>query len=83
MCLIVATAILSSSTWAGGKPADKGSPFGQPGDGNPTYKWRAAEDSVDKNSNQVLFSGTNPNNVCNNPISAEPGRNPECGGPTP
>jgi hypothetical protein len=60
-----------------------GNALGQAGDGNPNYQWRAAEDPVAKNSNQVLFSGTNTNNVCNNPISAEPGRNPHCGGPTP
>ena len=84
--------LASSSVWAGGN--GKGNAFGQAGDGNPQFNWtaandpkntqRAAEDSVDKNSNGVLFGPTgNPNNVCNNKISAEAGRNPHCAGPSP
>jgi hypothetical protein len=90
-----------SASWAADNGKANGNAFGKVGDGNPQYNWtaandpkntqRAAEDSVDKNSNGVLFGPTgnphfpdgNPNNVCNNPISAEPGRNPHCGGPTP
>jgi hypothetical protein len=76
-------ATLSSAGWAGDNGKAKGNAFGQAGDGNQQYKWRAAEDSVEKNSNQVLL--TNPNKVCENPISAAPERNPHCpdGGPTP
>jgi hypothetical protein len=83
--------------------SNNGNAFGQAGDGNPQYKWtpaaasvannsnRAAEASVDKRSNDVLFGPTgnphfpdgNPNNVCENPVSAQPGRNPHCAGPSP
>jgi hypothetical protein len=76
--VVTGAVLLTSAAWAGnnGKGPNKPTPFGQAGDGNPQYKWRAAEDSVEKNSNQVLL--TNPNNVCENPISAAPGRNPHC-----
>jgi hypothetical protein len=91
----ILAAILSSASWAADNGKAKGNAFGQAGDGNPHYNWtpaaasvannsnRAAEESVDKRSNDVLFGGGNPNNVCQNPISAAPGRNPHCGGPTP
>jgi hypothetical protein len=72
----ILAATLSSASWAGDNGKAKGNAFGQAGDGNPQYQWRAAEDSVEKNSNQVLL--TNPNKVCENPISAAPGRNPHC-----
>ena len=87
LALMVAVTF-GSASWAGDNGKAKGNAFGQAGDGNPQYQWkaaaepveknsqRAAEDSVDKNSNQVLE--TNPNNVCNNPVSAQPGRNPHC-----
>jgi hypothetical protein len=75
-------ATFSSASWAGDNGKAKGIALGKVGDGNPKFQWRAAEDSVDKNSNQVLL--TTPDNVCQNPISAAPGRNPHCaGGPTP
>ena len=88
LALMVA-ATFGSASWAGGANGKaKGNAFGQAGDGNPQFQWkaaadpveknsqRAAEESVDKNSNEVL--GTNPNNVCNNPVSAQAGRNPHC-----
>jgi hypothetical protein len=87
LAFMVATTF-GSASWAGGNDKTKGNAFGQAGDGNPQFKLtpeadsvaknsnRAAEDSVDKKSNQVLL--TNPNNVCNNPVSAAPGRNPHC-----
>ena len=77
IALVVMVAVtFGSASWAGDNGKAKGNAVGQAGDGNPQYQWRAAEDSVEKNSNQVLL--TNPNNVCENPISAAPGRNPHC-----
>ena len=74
--VLMVAATFSSASWAGDNGKAKGNAFGQAGDGNPQYQWMAAEDSVHKNSNQVLL--TNPNKVCENPISAAPGRNPHC-----
>jgi hypothetical protein len=74
--VVIVAASFSSASWAADNGKAEDAPFGQAGDGNPQYEWRAAEDSVEKNSNQVLL--TNPNNVCENPISAVPGRNPHC-----
>ena len=56
----------------------------------PKNSQRAAEESVD-HSNDVLFGPAgnphfpdgNPNNVCNNEVSNQPGRNPHCAGPSP
>ena len=78
----VGAAILSSPGWAKDNPkpnapnaSNNGNAFGQAGDGNPQYQWRRAEESVE-HSNQVLES--TPDNVCQNPVSAAPGRNPHC-----
>ena len=88
LALMVAVTF-GSASWAGGNDKAKGNAFGQAGDGNPQYQWkaaaepvaknsqRAAEDSVDKNSNPVLDANPN-DNVCNNTVSAQPGRNPHC-----
>ena len=78
---LAVAATFGSASWAGDNGKAKGNAFGQANDGNPQYKWRAADAPGIKNSNQVLL--TNPNNVCENPISAAPGRNPHCPGPTP
>ena len=86
IALVLMVAVtFGSASWAGDNGKAKGNAFGQAGDGNPQFQWsrrteknsqRAAEDLVDKNSNEVLL--TYPNNVCNNPVSAAPGRNPHC-----
>ena len=87
---MVVAATFGSASWAGGNDKAKGNAFGPPGNGDPKYQWtpaaepvaknsqRAAEASVDKNSNGVLEQPDNPNNVCNNLVSAQPGRNPHC-----
>jgi hypothetical protein len=89
LALMVAVTF-GSASWAGDKGKANAYAFGKVGDNNPLFKWtpeadsvannsnRAAEASVDKKSNGVLEQPTNPNNVCNNPVSAEPGRNPHC-----
>jgi hypothetical protein len=38
----------SSAGWAADNGKAKGNAFGQAGDGNPQYPWRAAEESVKK-----------------------------------
>ena len=77
----IAVAILASPGWAKDNPkpnnanaANNGNAFGKAGDGNPKFQWKA-EESVE-HSNEVL-EGT-PDNVCQNPVSMQPGRNPHC-----
>ena len=80
IALVLMVAVtFGSASWAGGNDKANGNAFGPAGNGDPKYQWRAAEESVDKNSNQVLL--TNPNKVCENPISAAGGRNPHCADP--
>ena len=76
--MLMVAVTFGSASWAGGKSKLTAMPSGRPATATRNIVEGGAEESVDKNSNQVLL--TNPNKVCENPISAA-GEKSHCADP--
>ena len=72
--MVVAT--FGSASWLGITVKLRAMPSGRRATATRNFSGGRRRSRREKNSNQVLL--TYPNNVCENPISAAPGRNPHC-----